>query len=118
MGGRSAPAEVGTAIVEANGTISAFPGAQSRPPRASELGIAVEEEGLPLMLVLDGKPQWHNLARGGHSRAWLQGMLSSRGIAFEQVYLGQLDARDRVTLQLRRGDVVRFQAPEEGTVNG
>ena len=48
------PAEVGTAIVEANGAITAFPAAGDRPPKTSEMNIDPGYEGLPLALTLKG----------------------------------------------------------------
>jgi len=59
------PSEVGTAVVEANGSISAFADGSTRSPRNSEMNIDPGYEGLPLMLVTDGKIQPGNLARSG-----------------------------------------------------
>ena len=91
------PAEVGTAIVEANGAITAG------------------YEGLPLALVMDGRVQPGNLARAGLDRGWLDGLLAARGLAAREVLLASLDTRGRMTLQIPGGPPVRFQAvpPEE-----
>ena len=110
------PAEVGTAIVEANGSISAFPGGADRPPRASELNIDPGYEGLPLALIADGRVQPANLQRTGKGREWLDGLLESRGLTAEKVFLASLDTQGRMTLQLRGGGVLRFQAVDPGKV--
>ena len=111
------PAEVGTAIVEANGTISAFPPGDGRPPRASELAIDPGYEGLPLALVTGGRVQPGNLKKTGRDQSWLEGVLGGRGLAREAVFLASLDTQGRMTVQLKGGGLMRFKAlePEEVT---
>ncbi len=110
------PAEVGTAIVEANGSITAFPPGDGRPPRASELAIDPGYEGLPLALVTGGRVQPGNLKKTGRDRAWLEGLLAVRGLRSEGVFLASLDTQGRMTLQLRGGELMRFRALEPGEV--
>lgn len=109
------PAEVGTAIVEANGAITAFPPGEGRPARIAELGIRSGYEGLPLALVCGGRIQPDNLRRSGRDRAWLEGLLANRGLGVGAVYLASLDTMGRMTVQLAGGGLMRFQAlaPEE-----
>jgi len=104
------PAEVGTAIVEANGAITAFPAGGERPPKASEQGIDPGYEGLPLALITGGRVQPGNLGMTGRDRPWLEGLLCARGLAPEQVFLASLDTHGRMTLQLKDGALVRFEA--------
>lgn len=110
------PSEVGTAIVEANGTISAFEDACSRPPRAGEMNLPTGYEGLPMILVMDGRVQQHNLHQTGRDIAWLRALLAGRGLAPEAVYLASLDTKGELLLQLMDGSVMRFRAMEEGEV--
>ena len=110
------PAEVGTAIVEANGAITAFPAGGERPPKASELDIAPGYEGLPLALITGGRVQPGNLGMTGRDRRWLEALLSSRGLAPKQVFLASLDTHGRMTLQLRGGELMRFSAMDESEV--
>ena len=111
------PASVGTAIVEANGAISAFPPGNGRPPRASELAIDPGYEGLPLALVTGGRVQPGNLKKSGRDRAWLEGVLAGKGLSSEGVFLASLDTQGRMTVQLKGGGLMRFRAlePEEVT---
>ena len=104
------PTKVGTAIVEANGGISAFADAEHRSPGTAELGIATGYEGMPLMLILDGRVQPANLARSGRDEAWLTQLLRDRGLRSDQVYLGMLDTAGRLVLQLRQGGTLRLNA--------
>ena len=109
------PAEVGTAIVEANGTITAFPPGEGRPPKASEMNLIPGYEGLPMALIAGGRVQPANLRMTGRDRAWLEGLLAGRGLGVRDVFLASLDTQGRMTLQLTGGGLVRFQAlkPEE-----
>ena len=108
------PSEVGTAIVEANGAITAFPAGADRPPKASELGLDPGYEGLPMALITGGRVQPHNLRQTGLGRDWLEGVLKARGQTVEGVFLATLDTQGRLTLQLVGGGLLRFQAiPEE-----
>lgn len=104
------PTKVGTAIVEANGGISAFADAGHRGPGTSELGIRTGYEGMPLMLILDGHIQRMNLERSGQDEAWLNRILEDRGLKPCQIYLGVLDTGGRLMLQLKRGGTLNIAA--------
>ncbi len=110
------PAEVGTAIVEANGAITAFPAGDARVPKASELDIALGYEGLPLALITGGRVQPGNLGMTGRDRRWLERLLAARGLAPKQVFLASLDTHGRMTLQLNGGELLRFSAMDESEV--
>ena len=110
------PSKVGTAIVEANGSISAFPASNYRAPSTAELNVATGYEGMPLMLVMDGHLQPANLARSGQGEPWLRRLLSDRGLGYGQVYLASLNTAGEMTLQLKRGGILRFQAMDPGKV--
>ena len=104
------PTKVGTAIVEANGGISAFADSRFRAPDAQEMGVDTTYEGMPLMLVMDGRVQRDNLARAGRDEAWLRVLLQARGLTPRRIYLAALDTQGQVTLQLKRGGIMKFQA--------
>lgn len=110
------PSEVGTAIVEANGTISAFEDACSRPPRAGEMNLQTGYEGLPMILIMDGRIQPHNLRQTGKNETWLAGLLNTCGLTAKAVYLASLDTRGSLLLQLMDGQVLRLQALQESEV--
>lgn len=110
------PTEVGTAVVEANGTISAFADAAKRPPTTGEMQLATEYEGLPMILIMDGRLQQKNLKTAGKSAAWLEGLLAGRALSLEAVYLASLDTGGYLSLQLRDGTLMRLQAMPAGEV--
>ena len=109
------PKQVGTAIIEANGAISAFPAAEHRPAETGDLNVQTEYEGLPLTLIMDGRAQDNNLRTAGKDRRWLTNILNGRGIACANVYLASLDTMGQMHLQLRDQTVMRFPArqPQE-----
>lgn len=110
------PAEIGTAIVEANGAISAFESEADRPPKARELQLSPPYEGLPLLLIMDGRVQKANLKETGRDEAWLRGLLNGCGLAEKAVYLASLNTQGELLLQLMDGRVQRMQALQENEV--
>ncbi len=110
------PSGVSTAVVEANGSISAFEGGQDRPPKASELNLNPGYEGIPMILIMDGRIQQNNLKQMGRDETWLRKMLTGRGLTESAVYLSSLDTQGRMTLQLKDGGILRFQALEKSEV--
>lgn len=107
--------DLGTAIIEANGTVSAFPQSASRPPTAEEMGIATPREGLPLMLILDGRIQSNNLKTSGHQEDWLLEILNRYGLSPKAVLLASLDTMGGLRIQTMDGALITLQAlkPQE-----
>ncbi len=103
------PAEVGTAIVEANGRISAFPRASVRPPTASEMGIDAGYEGLPLILVMDGRAQKNNLNQCGKDNNWLKEQLAHVGLDIESTYFAFVNTKGALTAQRKGGGMEHLQ---------
>lgn len=110
------PSEVGTAVMEANGTLTAFPKAQRRPVNTGEMNVDPGYEGLPMMLVMDGRIQQHNLKSAHLEAGWLKGVLAGRGLAVEQVFLCSLDTQGRMAIQDREGTIYQFQAMDAAEV--
>lgn len=104
------PSEVGAAVIEANGRISAFPNESRRPPYTHEMQIQPAYEGLALALVMEGRLQRHNLSSCGRDEKWLTSLLKLRGFGYKQIYLASIDTRGRMRLQLYDGTLMRFQA--------
>ena len=85
------------AILETNGQLSVLPYANQKPPTARELKVAVEEGGLPRVVVSDGKLLERNLKALGHDRPWLDRQLSQRGCRdLSKVFLLLVDESDAV----------------------
>ena len=110
------PNEVGTAIVEANGKISAFAAAGKRPPNKEEMNMPAPYEGLPMVLVVNGRIQKDNLKTAGKSEKWLGGILNSRGIKTESIALCMIDTSGTMTLQQKNAAPVFFKVMDESGV--
>lgn len=110
------PAEVGTAVIEANGTLSAFAGGANRPPKTSEMNLDPGYEGLPMILIMDGRVQPNNLSQAGRDEKWLGNVLSQRGLNISEVYLASVDTQGRMMVQRRNGGVETFQAIDPAKV--
>ncbi len=111
------PAQAGTAILEANGALSAFPPSSQRPPSAQEMNVAPPYEGLPMILIMDGRVQQHNLKQAGKDEAWLAQLLSQQNLTQKQVYLASLDTQGKLLIQDKQSNVQTIQAiqPQEVT---
>lgn len=48
--------QVEDAVIETNGSISVLPKAEYQPITASDISLSVKEKGMPVAIVIDGKP--------------------------------------------------------------
>lgn len=64
------------AILETNGQLSLLPYASQRPPTACELDVHIDDPGLPLVLINDGRLISSNLKHRGLDENWLHKRLS------------------------------------------
>lgn len=110
------PSEVGTAVIEANGSISAFPKSGKRPPNLEELGLRAAYEGLPMVLIVNGRLQRDNLRAVGKDTKWLEGLLLARRIAPREAALCFIDTGGQMTVQTKGGRPISFQAMAESGV--
>jgi len=116
-GGILTPTEVGTAIMETSGKLSVFPKSQYRPAAPADLKIPTGYEGIPLTLVMDGRPGKKNLSLCGRDEKWLEEKLKKLGYQrMADVLLCYLDTDGRMTAH-PYGDEAPAQlqalAPEE-----
>ena len=85
------------AILENNGQLSILPFPGEQPPTAAQLGLTVEDPGMPVILISDGRVLERNLRRVGRDAAWLRKELAARGAKGpREVYLFTLDALGRI----------------------
>jgi len=102
--GYTDPSMVKYAILETNGQLSVLPYANQKPPTARQMEVPVEEGGLPLVVVSDGRVLDRNLKLLGHDRAWLDKRLRERDCdGPERVFLLLVDEAD--TIYLARKDM-------------
>lgn len=104
------PSEVGTAVIEANGNISAFAKSQNRPVNPKDLHLETDYEGMPLILIMNGRIQKTNLSLAGKESAWLEALLMGRSLAPGEICLASLDTQGMLFLQLADDTLMRFRA--------
>lgn len=90
------------AILETNGQISVLPFSNQTPLRAKDMNIPVDEGGLPLVIVNDGRILDHNLKTRGYDHVWLEKQLKLHGAKkAEDIYLLTADEMGRVYCALK-----------------
>jgi len=110
------PAEAGTAVLEANGIITAFPRSSARPPKNSEMSLDAGYEGMPMALVMDGRVQTRNLESAMLTREWLNREIAAQNQTLNNIFLMVLDTQGRLTIQDRSGNIHQYQAVPAGEV--
>ncbi len=92
------------AVLETTGRISVITRKEEQPPTATELGVRVEENGLPVIVVSDGRVLTENMKVRNLSDQWLQHQLSGRKIEdISQVFLMTVDEAGKVYLSVKEG---------------
>src|SRR5699024_1396676 len=93
--------DVEAAVLEANGKISVMKKTAYNPLTPKDMGMAVESEYTPSLVIIDGQLLEKRLAYLGFSQEWLQGEIMKQGAnAFTDVYLAQIDSKGGVYVDL------------------
>lgn len=80
------------AVLETNGMLSVLPYAAQQPLTPAQMNLAVEEPGLSIILISDGKVLSNNLKVRGYEQTWLQKQLAAHGLnSPRQVFLLTVD---------------------------
>jgi uncharacterized membrane protein YcaP (DUF421 family) len=93
-------ADVEFALMETNGEVSVLFKKDSQPITPKHFGVEVAPEPEPQTIIMDGNIMDESLATLGFNRNWLYGELGKKGVALENVYLGQVDAKGELYLDL------------------
>ncbi len=97
-------ADVNVAILETSGKLSVFPHALKRPVTPEDMQLSPEDEAIPMMLVVDGKPQPRQLAKCGKDEQWLTTQLKKSGnLAMPDVLYCLLDTKGTLIVQDKQG---------------
>ncbi len=104
------PSTCGTAIVETDGNITAFPHAAKRAVTTEDLNLRPGYEGLPLILIENGRLQKHNLSMSGKDEGWLRALLGHYGMEFSKVLIASLDTQGGLHVQDMRGSILHILA--------
>jgi len=93
-------ADVEFAVMETTGDINVNLKADKRPVTSHDLGIKVSTKAEPQAVILDGNILNEGLVNIGLSKNWLKTELENRGVALENVFIGQVDSSGYLYLDL------------------
>lgn len=98
--------EVEMAILETNGQISVMkkPEYQSLTPK--DLGLSMEEDHAPSLVIIDGTLLEKRLNYLGYTRKWLLEEIKKQGASkIEDVFLAQINSNGKVYVDLYKDDI-------------
>lgn len=96
-------ADVEFAVLENNGELSVFPKAQKRPTIPDDFHITPPYEGLPLILITDGRINHKNLQQSDRDLDWLKTELKNQTIdRVDDVLIASLDSSGRLFTQAKQ----------------
>ncbi|WIF95492.1 YetF domain-containing protein [Caminicella sporogenes] len=72
--------DVEFAILETNGDLSVIPKSDKKPLTASDIGLSLENENLPMSIIIDGKINYNNLKKASLDFNWLYKELKKQNI--------------------------------------
>ena len=87
------------AILETNGQLSVLPYAAQQPVTAQQMGLTLQEPGLPMVIINDGRLITRSLHSRGLNEEWLEKQLRQHHVKGTQdVFLLTVDEENRVYL--------------------
>ena len=93
------------AVLETNGTLNVMPCPEDKPATARILGIAVDDESYPSIVINNGRVLENNLKRLGFDKNWLNKQLEREGSGSpESIYIMVAD-RDGHCYIARKEDI-------------
>jgi len=102
--------DVEFAVMEPSGKLSVLLRKEHQPLTPAHLGMHPAPEQEPQTVIMDGRIQDEPLATLGLNREWLRTELDKLGVTLENVFLGQVDSRGRLTVDLY-DDQIRLPEP-------
>ena len=93
-------ADVEFAVIETTGDINVSLKADKKPVTSHDLGIKVASKSQPQTVILDGNILNEGLSNSALNRQWLKTELDNKGVALENVFIGQVDSSGDLYLDL------------------
>ena len=92
--------DVEFAVMETTGDINVSLKADKKPVTSYDLGIKVATKTEPQTVILDGNMLNEGLTNIGLSKGWLRTELENKGVALENVFIGQVDSSGDLYLDI------------------
>ncbi|MCY6356822.1 YetF domain-containing protein [Clostridium sp. ZS2-4] len=94
--------DIAYAVLETSGELSIMPKTEITPASKKDLNIPVQQEKLPVTLILDGKINYNNLKIINKDMDWLNSKLSSNNIANpSKVFVAILNTENKIFFQMK-----------------
>ncbi|GEL76879.1 DUF421 domain-containing protein [Tenuibacillus multivorans] len=94
-------ADVESAVLETNGKISVMKKTENNPLTPKDIGLPVESEHAPSLIIMDGYVLRKRVQYLGYSEEWLLGEIKKQGAEdFKDVFLAQIDSKGNVHVDL------------------
>jgi len=93
-------ADVEFAVMETTGDINVSLKADKKPVTSYDLGIKVASKAEPQTVILDGNILNEGLTNIGLNQGWLKTELENKGVALENVFIGQVDSSGDLYLDI------------------
>ena len=77
--------DVDYAMLEPIGEVSIIPKVENTPVTVEHLNLRIDDEGLPISVIVDGKIQTRNLKLLGKSQEWLESQLTNSNLHHKDV---------------------------------
>jgi uncharacterized membrane protein YcaP (DUF421 family) len=87
--------DVEYALLEPIGEVSVIPKAENTPVTVQHLEIPIDDEGLPISVIIDGRIQTRNLKLLGKTKEWLIGHLDSRHLNQKDVLYAYVNEKTK-----------------------
>ncbi|QHS23648.1 DUF421 domain-containing protein [Virgibacillus sp. MSP4-1] len=93
--------DVELAVLETDGKVSVMLKSGMQPLTPQTMGMMVEEEHRPQIVIIDGKLIEKKLTEYGYTKEWLLGEINKQGAQnFSDVFLAQIDSKGNVYVDL------------------
>ncbi|WP_421385171.1 DUF421 domain-containing protein [Bacillus salacetis] len=87
--------DVEYALLEPIGEVSVIPKAENTPVTVQHLQISIEDEGLPISVIVDGRIQYRNLKLLGKTKEWLLTQLRSQSLEQKDVLYAYVNEKNK-----------------------
>lgn len=98
------PADVEYAVLEPIGEVSIIPKVENTPVTIQHLNLKIDDEGLPISVIIDGRIQQRNLKLLGHSENWLMDHLQKYDLNVKEILHAYVNEKtQKLFIDLRSG---------------
>ncbi|MDY3992564.1 DUF421 domain-containing protein [Evtepia sp.] len=94
------------AVLETTGRISVLPKAEEKPVTVKDMKLPAQDNGLPVILISDGRILSQNLKIRNLTEAWLKKQLRQRDVQdIRHVFLMTVDEKGHIYLAEKEGEI-------------